>query len=248
MALDLSRTRIPAGANILASVPSDPSGHTPELPDDLARLPHGRHGLPAEFVERNQRQRLLASLVGNVAESGYNATTITTITEGAGVTTRTFYKYFQSVEECYLTAFDMAAEELGTNLAQAWNGEEEWPLRTRAAIAACLDFFAAAPALAALLLTEPFVAGQPIARHYQDQLARLAPYLREGRTLAEAGDQLPDTTERGLLGSLASQIGRKASAGDAAGLADSAAELTQFVLTPYLGPAEARRISLGDDR
>lgn len=225
-------------------MPSDPPGETPELPDDLARLPHGRHGLPAEFVERNQRQRLLASLVHNVDEQGYNATTITTITDGAGVTTRTFYKYFESVEACYLVAFDLGASELGDVLAAVWDETGQWPSRVRAAIAAGLEFFAASPPLAALLLTEPFVAGQEISRHYQEQLARLVPYLREGRALADSGEGLPTTTERGLLGSLASQVGRRVAAGRPQELAGLTAELTQFALTPYLGSAEARRISL----
>jgi AcrR family transcriptional regulator len=226
-------------------VPSDPPGGTPEQPDDLARLPHGRHGLPAEFVERNQRQRLLASLIRTVAEAGYNGATITTVTEGAGVTTRTFYKYFQSIEECYLAAFDTAAGELGDELVAAWSGEADWPSRVRAAIAATLEFFGSSPLLASLLLTEPFVAGQKISRHYQDELARLVPYLREGRSLADAGEELPETLERGLLGSLSSQIGRKVSAGEADELIPLLTDLTQFVFTPYLGPAEARRVATG---
>jgi AcrR family transcriptional regulator len=225
-------------------VPSDPPGGTPEQPDDLARLPHGRHGLPAEFVERNQRQRLLASLVRGVAEAGYNATTIATVTEGAGVTTRTFYKYFQSVEECYLVAFDIAAAELGEQLGPGWSGEKEWPAKVRAAIAGALEFFSASPLLAPLLLSEPFVAGETISRHYQEELARLVPFLREGRDLSEAGDALPETTERGLLGALSSQIGRKVAAGEDEALPDLLGELSQFTLTPYLGPAEARRAAL----
>jgi AcrR family transcriptional regulator len=222
----------------------EPPEETPEQPDELARLPHGRHGLPAEFVERNQRQRLLASLVRNVAEHGYNSATITTVTDGAGVTTRTFYKYFASVEACYLAAFDLAAEELGESLANAWADDAEWPRRVRAAIAAALDFFAAAPQLAPLLLTEPFVAGQSISRHYQEELARLIPFLREGRALAKTGADLPETTERGILGSIASQVGRKAAAGEGARLPDLLAELVQFALTPYVGAAAARRVSV----
>jgi AcrR family transcriptional regulator len=225
-------------------VPSDPPGGTPEQPDDLARLPHGRHGLPPEFVERNQRQRLLASLVRCVAESGYNATTITAVTDGAGVTTRTFYKYFESVEKCYIVAFDLAAGELAERLAAAWNGEEQWPTRVRASIAAALEFFSESPLLASLLLTEPFVAGDAISRHYQMQIARLVPYLRQGRELTSTTITLPDTTERGLLGSLSSQIGRKATAGEAETLPSLVGELTQFTLTPYVGPGEARAIAV----
>jgi AcrR family transcriptional regulator len=221
----------------------DPPGERPEQPDDLARLPHGRHGLPPEFVEHNQSQRLLASLIRNVAEHGYNATTITAVTDGAGVTTRTFYKYFESVEDCYLAAFDAVAAILAERLGEAWASDSEWPLRIRAALAAALELFAASPELATLLLSEPFVAGPSIARRYQEQVSRLSAFLAEGRALSEQADILPPTTERGLLGSIGSQIARKVSAGDASDLPGMLPDLTQFALTPFLGTASARRIS-----
>jgi AcrR family transcriptional regulator len=227
-------------------VPSDPPGESPEQPDDLARLPHGRHGLPPEFVERNQSRRLLASLIRIVADSGYNAVTITNVAEGAGVTTRTFYKYFDTVEDCYLAAFDAAGELLSDRLVEGYGSVEEWPGKVRAAIAAALDFFAASPELAKLLLTEPFVAGPSVSRRYQEQIERLAPYLREGRGLSEEAAAFPDTTERGLIGSIASQVGRKVSAGEAERLPDLLPDLTQFALSPYLGAAEARRVARGE--
>lgn len=230
-------------ANIVRLVSSDPPGERPEQPDDLARLPHGRHGLPPEFVERNQRNRLLAALIRAVAESGYNAVTITGVAEGAGVTTRTFYKYFESVEDCYLGAFDAGVELLAETLAGAWASGEEWPRKVRAAIAAGLDFFAASPDLAKLLLTEPFVAGTSVSRRYQEEVGRLAEYLREGRGLSAEAAGFPETTERGLVGSIASQIGRKVSAGEAAALPSLLADLTQFALTPYLGAAAARKLA-----
>lgn len=219
----------------------DPPGESPELPDDLARLPHGRHGLPPEFVEHNQRQRLLASLIQNVAEHGYNATTITSVTDGAGVTTRTFYKYFESVEECYLAAFDAVVEIVEGRLAEAWGLHDEWPARVNASIGAVLDLLSASPELATLLLTEPFVAGTAISRRYQQEIGRLGGYLSEGRELSDAGESLPATTERGLVGSLASQVGRKVAAGEADDLPDLLPDLTQFALTPYLGASAARK-------
>lgn len=223
---------------------SDPPGEKPEQPDELARLPHGRHGLPSEFVAHNQSRRLLASLIGIVAEQGYNAATITAITEGAGVTTRTFYKYFDTVEACYLAAFTSVVELLAARLAEAWEGAPEWPTRVKAAIAAALEFFAASPELARLLLSEPFVAGPAISRRYQEEIARAAPFLAEGRELSTEGAAFPATTERGLIGSMASQVGRKVSAGEAAELPGLLGDLTQFALTPYLGAAEARRVAV----
>jgi AcrR family transcriptional regulator len=227
-------------------VSSDPPGERPEQPDDLARLPHGRHGLPPEFVAHNQSQRLIASLIGIVAEQGYNAATITAITDGAGVTTRTFYKYFDSVEGCYLAAFDAVVEMLAARLAEAYGSAEDWPAKVRAALAAALEFFAASPQLARLCLTEPFVAGPAISRRYQEEIERLAPFLREGRGLSDDAVSFPETTERGLIGSIASQVGRKVSGGEAEKLPELLADLVQFALTPYLGAAEARRAALSE--
>jgi AcrR family transcriptional regulator len=223
-------------------VSSDPPGERPEQPDELARLPHGRHGLPPEFVARNQSQRLLASLIGIVAEQGYNGATITAITDGAAVTTRTFYKYFDSVEACYLAAFDEVAQLLAARLAEGWESGSKWPVQVRAAIAAALKFFAASPELAHLLLSEPFVAGPTISRRYQEEIERLAPFLAEGRELSAEAAAFPATTERGLIGSIASQVGRKVLAGETDQLPGLLGDLTQFALTPYLGAAEARRV------
>lgn len=222
---------------------SDTPAESPEQPDELARLPHGRHGLPPEFVAHNQSRRLLASLIGIVAAEGYNATTITAITDGAGVTTRTFYKYFDSVEACYLAAFDAGVELLAERLQAAWAQAKDWPRQTRAALATSLEFFAASPELARLLLTEPFVAGPAISRRYQDEIGRLTPFLALGRELSAEGPSFPASTERGLIGSVASQIGRKASAGEGEELPGLLADLTQFTLTPYLGATEARRVA-----
>jgi AcrR family transcriptional regulator len=225
-------------------VPRDSPGDRPRQPDELARLPHGRHGLPPEFVEHNQRQRLLASLIRTVAALGYNGVTIANLAEGAGVTTRTFYKYFDSVSACYMAAFDVAAGSLAERLAEAYGGEDPWPQRVRAALGAALDFFAAEPAVAALLLTEPFVAGPDLAGHYQQGIEAIAGRLREGRDHFPEAAAYPESTERGLVGSIASQIGRKSSGSGPEALPDLLPELTQFALTPYLGVLEARRVAL----
>ena len=62
----------------------------------------------------------------------------------------------------------------------------------------------------------PFVAGPAISRRHQEEVGRAAAFLAQGRALSPEAASFPTTTERGLLGSIASQIGRKASAGNAA--------------------------------
>ncbi len=101
--------------------------------------------------------------------------------------------------------------------------------------------FSGYPDLARLLSAEPFVAGPQIATRHKAVIEEMVPHLREGRALRAGADALPDTAERGLLGAANSMIARHLLAGeDLQGLLP---DLTQFVLTPYLGAAEARRIA-----
>lgn len=217
----------------------------PDLLDDLAALPGGRHGLPTEFVERNQRERLIAAFLVVVDELGYGGATITNVKDRAGVATRTFYKYFDSVDDICIAAFERGLDELRPRLAAAYRSEREWPQQIRAALAAALAEFAEYPELARLLTAEPFAAGSGLARLHKAAIDELALYLRAGRELREGPDALPDTAERGIVGAVNSMIARQLVAGRGEELGELLPDLTQFVLTPYLGAAEARRVAIG---
>src|SRR5882757_2126348 len=108
---------------------ASPSESGTELPPELARLPHGRHGLPREFVVHNQRERLIAGLAEAVVEHGYAATTITHITKAAAVSRRTFYEHFESKEDCFLAAYDVVLEQLRERVIAAGEAVDEWPAR-----------------------------------------------------------------------------------------------------------------------
>lgn len=213
-------------------------------PDELAQLPQGRHRLPPEFVERNQRERLIASFIDTVAEAGYTGATITGVATGAAVATRTFYKYYDTIEDVGIAAFEKGLEDLRGPLAAAYESESEWPRQVRAALAAVLAQLAEDPELARLLTAEPFAAPE-LARLHKAAIEELAPYLREGRSLRGGGESLPGTAERGIIGALNSMVARQVMAGRGEELEDLLPDLAQFVLTPYLGAAEARRVARG---
>jgi AcrR family transcriptional regulator len=221
-------------------VPTNYPAENPHHPDELAQLPHGRHGLPPEFVAHNQRERLIASFTALVGEVGFSGATITAITEGAAVSSRTFYKFFETVEDCCIAAYEKGVADLTPLVVDAYDSEEEWPPKVRAVIAAILGEFADYPELGRLLTVEPFVAGPEIARRHKAAIEGLVPYLRAGRRLSDCPDQLPDTAEKALLGAAASTVGRHILAQGGERLTALLPDLTQFVLTPYLGPAEAR--------
>jgi AcrR family transcriptional regulator len=224
---------------------ADQSVEAPEYPPELARLPPGRHGLPREFVARNQRERLIAGLAEAVAENGYAGTTIAHITRHAAVSRRTFYEHFNSKDECFVAAYDMVMAELSRRVGEAFDQEDEWPQAVRAGIAAMLEFLTSEPHLARLSMVEALVAGPVVVERYDSAIQNLVPYLqagREGRS-QEVLSGLSPTTEEALVGGMVSLISRRIFADRTEELEALLPDLVEFTLTPYLGSSEAAKVA-----
>ncbi len=78
----------------------------------LRTLPKGRHSLSREQVEASQRTRLLKAAVELGTERGFAPLTLADIVRRAGVARSTFYEYFADKEECFMEAFEYAAERV----------------------------------------------------------------------------------------------------------------------------------------
>ena len=78
----------------------------------LGSLPKGRHGLSRAEVEASQRTRLLRATIELGTERGFASLTLTDIVGRAGVARSTFYEYFADKQECFLEAFDYAADRV----------------------------------------------------------------------------------------------------------------------------------------
>ena len=225
--------------------PINPSVESPEYPPELARLPPGRHGLPREFVARNQRERLIAGLAEAVAENGYSGTTIAHITRHAAVSRRTFYEHFNSKDECFIAAYDTVMTELNRRVGEAFEQQEEWPQAIRAGLAAMLEFLTSEPHLARLSMVEALVAGPVVVERYDAAIQSLVPYFeagREGRS-DEVLAGLSSTTEEALVGGIVSLISRRIFADRTEELEALLPDLVEFALTPYLGSAEAAKVA-----
>jgi AcrR family transcriptional regulator len=203
----------------------------------LPRLPPGRHGLPREFVVENQRQRLAAGVIAVVAEQGYHDATVTDVAAAAGVSRRTFYGYFSSKAECFFDTYAMVAEFLLGAIAEAGEGQRRWPGRVRAELAALLGAYAANPDLARFTLLAPPAAGGEVAERYRDFLGQLLGALGAGRPRNLRRPS--EAAEQALVGGLAALVGAKVAAGEGEKLEALLPELTELVLTPYLGRERA---------
>jgi AcrR family transcriptional regulator len=209
----------------------------------LVRLPPGRHGLPREFVVRNQRDRLTAGMIAVVAEHGYHEATVTRISAAAGVSRRTFYIYFASKEACFFATYDVIAEHVLAIADEAAAGVRGWPQRVRAGIEAVLSVFASNPDLARFTLIEPPRAGEKIAERLRAAGERALQELAIG--LPKSLNAPSPDVQRAMLAGIAAIVARKVEAGEGEQLLELLPELVELFLAPFLGLEKAASVARG---
>jgi len=207
----------------------------------MERLPRGRHGLSREYVAQNQRERLLSALAECLHEHGYESTTVAQIGKRAGVSKSDFYKHFESKDTCFLAAYDDAVARIRERTLAGCEGGGAWTARVIAALGALLDALASEPAQAQLVFVEGLRAGRGVYDRYQAALQSFIPYLRDGAPAPPGETPPPEATDEAVVGGVASLLSRRIAAGETERLPKFLPEVGEFVLTPYLGAAEARR-------
>lgn len=208
-----------------------------------SKLPRGPHNLSREAVVDHQRRRLLGGVARGMAEHGYADLTVERILKEAGVSRTTFYEHFDNKRDCVLVAHEVAFDRLAAGLQRACAEEDKWSAKVFAAVSAAVDYATAVPEEAQLLVldavgTEPLLARRAVAS--TDSLVDL---LRGGRDLSERAAELPDLTERALIGAMTSVIGARLVAGQADTLPALKPQLVELMLMPYVGLEEARRLA-----
>jgi AcrR family transcriptional regulator len=151
------------------------------------RLPRGSHGIPADVVARNQRERLIAAMAEVCAEVGYAEATVSAVAKQAGVSSLTFYKQFAGKQDCMLAAhrqlLGRLLEEIDRQLEEgdAATGTAVEPgAKTRLALRAALNLLAGDPPSACLLTVEIFAAGTEGVKRHDAMAAAFAERLGTG--------------------------------------------------------------------
>lgn len=147
----------------------------------------------------------------------------------------------------FASAFEGAFARLQVILEMACVSGDPWPERVRIAVGRALDFAARDPAAASVLTNEALAHGVDGLARYERLMSYLASLLEPGRTESPHGGDLPATTERSIAGGVATIVANRVDRGRAGELPGLTAEMVQFVLTPYIGTKEARRIATASD-
>lgn len=136
------------------------------------RLPPGSHGIPADVVARNQRERLVAAMAEVCAEQSYAEVSVAAVARRAGVSSVTFYKQFAGKRDCMLAAhrqlLGRLLEEVDRAVeAQGGRSSGGEPIaKVSATIRTALAIFAADPPSARLLTVEILATGpEGVKRH-----------------------------------------------------------------------------------
>lgn len=140
-------------------------------------------------------------------------------------------------------SFEAAFARLRAEVETACATAPDWPSGVAAGIRAALELAASQPADARVLTTEALADGRPGFARYDRVITYLRGLLAPGRDERPDAERLPKETERALAGGIAMLVAQRLDTGAHTELPALATEATQFVLTPYLGIAEAKRIA-----
>jgi AcrR family transcriptional regulator len=155
----------------------------------MKSLPKGRHRLSREQVVASQRTRLLKAAVELGTERGFASLTLSDIVQRAGVARSTFYEYFADKQQCFLEAFDYAADRvLERVLALEVPAADPLASPVHAYIARLLELCLQEPGLVRLVAADaealgPAAAARQRAISYRlaDGLVKLRNFLRRDK-------------------------------------------------------------------
>jgi AcrR family transcriptional regulator len=122
-------------------------------------LPTGRHGLDRRVVAEHQRNRIVQAMIQIVDAHGFHTVTIATLCKRARVTERAFYAQFESLEDCFLAAYDSILARYVGYILEAYDAPLPWDEVLRRSLRAVLEATAEHPEQAHLVLIDAPTAG-----------------------------------------------------------------------------------------
>jgi AcrR family transcriptional regulator len=211
------------------------------LPPALAKLPVDRSRLRREFVEGEQRDRILLAALTVFGAKGYVAATVKDLIGEAGVSRATFYKFFGDKDACLLALAEEVLGWLEDEARDAARGAADWPEAVTAVTRRVVELLRDDPRVARLCGIELLLGDADVRARRDAALDALAAALRLGRRERPWGESLPRSLEALLVQGASTLAASRIAYGadpSAEALAD---ELPEIVLISYLGAEDARR-------
>jgi AcrR family transcriptional regulator len=203
------------------------------------QLPRGRHGLSEAEIAESQRSRILGAMVELAGTQGFHETSVTDVISRAGVTRKAFYKRFEDKESCFIAAYERELARLLTLTLEAFETQDEWADRVRAALSALLHALAREPTVARLCFIEVMAAG-PRAIASRNEAMRGFTIIFDTGRLEDDRDR-PPALALNMVGGLSEIVHREIAGDKTRDLPAVLPDLMYTAVLPILGPEAAER-------
>lgn len=201
-----------------------------------ARGKYDRTQSPAQRYEQ-LHERLLDAATEVFAERGYNATRVDDLVAAAGISRRTLYEHFDSLEAALDAVYDRAIRTSFQIMMARLAGVTDPIDRIRAGVAAYYDMIADNPAAARVVFDQYRQAGPAQAAKYALNTTRYATLMLEILNLAHAAGRLgrpPDELTTYALTKACEAAGVRAlDRGELASLRDIAPVMAELLLNAF---------------
>jgi AcrR family transcriptional regulator len=201
---------------------------------------HAAPGTDARIAPRDQAERILLGVCDAVYDKGYTATTLADVAARASTSIRTFYAHYESKEEAFVDAVDLAQVQSYAAVLAASRRAPDWPHAVRAGLAALCNYFAAEPPLAEAVIVEVHAAGEQALRRHEESTAAIGRLLQPGYELAP--DTPPIATEA-IANAIDALLYDAIRAGGGPKIRAVAPTATYLALAPFIGAADACEVA-----
>lgn len=233
-------TRTTSGRRSSASSARIPNGEPGPRTRPPGRLPTGRHGLTPEEVRSSQKLRLMNAMAELASTKGYFDTTIAELVTRAGVSRATYYELFEDKEQCFVETMKEAANRLRENLYPLLSEDVgDWDERVEVVVDRLLRALTEHPTYAFTAIVESLAGGEEAYEMYRTGTGLLMQLLSLGRQYVPDDLELPECTERVIVGGGEWLIAGELIAGRIERLPDLIADYVYIATLPYLGQEEA---------
>jgi AcrR family transcriptional regulator len=177
-------------------------------------------------------------MLAAVGAEGYDATSVRTVLDRAGLYRQAFYDEFADKDECYLAAFAAGVSRLEAAVAKGGASGTDWRGRLRGGLAGLLGFLEAEPDVGRALFVEVHAAGPEALARRAEAMKRAAGFIDLAREEADLSDSPPRIAPEGVVAGIHAVIHSRLSTGANDGFRQLLPEFMYFAVLPYFG-AEA---------
>ena len=181
-----------------------------------------------------------------LAEHGFAGATVGLVVARAGVSTRTFYRCFDGLQECLIAVMDGALEQVVALASRELEGAGCWQEGVRSALAAVLSHFDRDPELARACIVETLAGGSVVLAHRE----RLTEAFRVPvvRRIEREAPEIPPLAAEGAMSSVLGIMHAHIVTAKPGPFIELLGPLMGLIMAPYLGVQGLdREIEQGDE-